>query len=151
MVQIPSHVKSPTMLRFPVHLSMNNLIVCLPSYSVNLLSAFCFCKDEFRVEPQLRSFPSRIKFSLGETAAPPSPRFSASQGLGELGWCYLLPFDFGGLPFKPMQGRPIAITWLSLGNISHFCLLWFSRKSPLNCCKITHFSPSNVNQDQSHW
>ena len=27
----------------------------------------------------------------------------------------------------------VALSWLLLGNIFHFCSLWFSEKSPLNC------------------
>ena len=30
-------------------------------------------------------------------------------------------------------GTTKAIAWLLLGNVLHFCLLWFSGKSPLNC------------------
>ena len=26
-----------------------------------------------------------------------------------------------------------GVSWLFLGNILHFCLLWFTEKSPLNC------------------
>ena len=40
--------------------------------------------------------------------------------------------------------------WLLLGNILHFCLLWLSGDSPLNCYILFVCSPSNVNQDLQH-
>ena len=35
--------------------------------------------------------------------------------------------------FQFPLGRGDALAWLLLGNILHFCLLWFSGKSQLNC------------------
>ena len=37
-------------------------------------------------------------------------------------------------------------TWLLLGSIFRFGLLWFSGKSPLNCPNVLSCSPSNINQ-----
>ena len=43
----------------------------------------------------------------------------------------------GGVGDSNAEGIPFSqgvLAWLSLGNILHFCFLWFSGKSPLSCC-----------------
>ena len=60
---------------------------------------------------------------------------------------------FVGFPLNTQQkgwypdGAGHPNSWFLLGNILHFCSLWFSGKSPLNCKKCFFCSPSNVNQD----
>ena len=40
----------------------------------------------------------------------------------------------------------VTPSWLLFGDILHFCLLWFTGDSRLNCYKLDCCSPSNVNQ-----
>ena len=69
-----------------------------------------------------------------------------------LGWVGCVGCDYRACNYTRLargygrirRAKQKANAQLSLGNILHFCLLWFSGKSPLNlnlCC------PSNVNQE----
>ena len=64
---------------------------------------------------------------------------------------YSFPGNLRGVLFEGvfhiLESRG-GCTWLSLGSILHFCLLWFSGKSNhLPACFFFNFcSPSNVNQ-----
>ena len=117
------------------------------------------CKDSLNPNPGRSTTHGESSFFLGGFVLPQKAKKRRSLRLpvdnprspsvGGLGIASANPQDTK-LPdgsvnvAKARRGVAWALSWLSLGNILHFCLLRFGGKSPLNCYFV--FSPSNVNQ-----